>query len=640
MKAHKKYFFIIFFVGFCSISSYSQLIFYQDNCNCGVTGAGFSNGVGTGGIGQIDIQIEPGSTIKKAYLICNRFGNTPPVAINFNGINYIFDLFNQIGLDYFTFNNGIITEISAVHAIDVTDEINTSQSTYSINILTQAHTIGGVGKYGACYLFVVYENITLSQTAISIIINEKDAESNVNYQINNLLPINTLNPVGLAIHSDIIWDTITDGSHISVNGNSIGLIGGSDAVNTMSTGGGVKGHFYYQNSQLWGLDDDTPDNMMLGTDGLADINGYLNNNDNFFDIDLIKQPTAPYNIYISFFLAYTSSCDTFSVFTPNDTTLCLGSTLQLNATGGQSYEWVPSTGLSCSTCPNPIFSADSSMFYTVRIWNNDSCSVVRPLKINVRPQPTFGAITTTPSECGANTGIVTLSALPNNGIVASWQEIGSLAQTSNVFQNLSAGNHTFFFVDTNGCQSADTTVFVGSINSTVANFSVSPQSGAVPLTVTIANTSQNATNYEWFLENVSQGSSFTTSTFGVSGNYEIMLVAWQNNQSCADTAYQTVIVFDSLVVTLPNVFTPNFDGVNDFFTLSANQNVTYELVILNRWGNEVFAENSNLMAGVLKNVWGGNALNEVTDGVYFVKLRLVTEVGEIVEVEDFVTVVR
>src|SRR5690606_32522098 len=155
---------------------------------------------------------------------------------------------------------------------------------------------------------------------------------------------------------------------------------------------------------------------------------------------------------------------------------CQGSTLQLNASStnpSATYEWLPATGLSCSTCPNPIFTADSSMFYTVRVWNNDSCSVVRPLKINVRPQPDFGTITSEPSECGAPTGSatagsVTLSALPNNGVVATWQEVGGAIQSNNVFSGLSPGNHTFNFIDTNGCQSADTTVFVDEVNSTIA----------------------------------------------------------------------------------------------------------------------------------------------------------------------------
>jgi hypothetical protein len=51
-----------------SITSFSQAPFYQDIFNGGVTAAGFSTGLGSGS-GSFDIYIEPGSTIKKAFLI-------------------------------------------------------------------------------------------------------------------------------------------------------------------------------------------------------------------------------------------------------------------------------------------------------------------------------------------------------------------------------------------------------------------------------------------------------------------------------------------------------------------------------------------------------------------------------------------
>src|SRR5690606_1111023 len=160
------------------------------------------------------------------------------------------------------------------------------------------------------------------------------------------------------------------------------------------------------------------------------------------------------NLINQLFLTYTSPCDTFSVSSPNDTTVCHGDQLLLNVTGGQYHERLPTIGQSCITYPNPIFTSVSTTFYTVRIWNTASCSVVRPLKINVRPKLEWGTITSNPSECGATTGTVTLNASPNNGIVDTWTEVGGTTQTTNVFQNLSAGNHTFFYTDTNGCESA------------------------------------------------------------------------------------------------------------------------------------------------------------------------------------------
>ncbi|PWH85881.1 hypothetical protein [Brumimicrobium oceani] len=67
---------------------------------------------------------------------------------------------------------------------------------------------------------------------------------------------------------------MSDGSSVSVNSNSIGLIGGSE-FNTINTPcSSPSGNFYYENNTLHGLTDDTPDSLMMGTDAIADIKNY------------------------------------------------------------------------------------------------------------------------------------------------------------------------------------------------------------------------------------------------------------------------------------------------------------------------------------------------------------------------------
>ncbi len=48
-----------------------------------------------------------------------------------------------------------------------------------------------------------------------------------------------------------------------------------------------------------------------------------------------------------------------------------------------------------------------------------------------------------------------------------------------------------------------------------------------------------------------------------------------------------------LEIEIPNAFTPNNDGVNDFFVVKSNQGLDdYELVIINRWGNKLYESHS------------------------------------------------
>lgn len=88
-----------------------------------------------------------------------------------------------------------------------------------------------------------------------------------------------------------------------------------------------------------------------------------------------------------------------------------------------------------------------------------------------------------------------------------------------------------------------------------------------------------------------------------------------NDGSCI--SYDTVFVdmSDQVLGIIPNVFTPNNDQINDFFTINASGLKDFHFVITNRWGNVVF-ETMNQPVH-----WDGWINNEpVTEGVYFYKL--------------------
>lgn len=69
-----------------------------------------------------------------------------------------------------------------------------------------------------------------------------------------------------------------------------------------------------------------------------------------------------------------------------DVMICPGGSTQLIASGGQSYQWTPATGLSCTNCPSPIASPSTTTTYTVAITNTDGCepeTVQRQVTVSV-----------------------------------------------------------------------------------------------------------------------------------------------------------------------------------------------------------------------------------------------------------------
>jgi len=121
------------------------------------------------------------------------------------------------------------------------------------------------------------------------------------------------------------------------------------------------------------------------------------------------------------------------------------------------------------------------------------------------------------------------------------------------------------------------------------------------------------------------------------GNYVIELVGWNTTNLCSDTSLITILVYDSLILNIPNVFTPNNDGVNDVFSIQSNQDAQLNVTILNRWGNSVFTGNIQLQSGVLVPIWDGGVS---PDGVYFIELNVTTMKGEIIENGGFISLER
>lgn len=72
--------------------------------------------------------------------------------------------------------------------------------------------------------------------------------------------------------------------------------------------------------------------------------------------------------------------------------VCVGDTTQILSSGGALYNWTPSVGLSCSTCPNPFAFPDSSTTYYLTVISSFMCENNDSVTIQVLPTPTVQTI--------------------------------------------------------------------------------------------------------------------------------------------------------------------------------------------------------------------------------------------------------
>lgn len=139
----------------------------------------------------------------------------------------------------------------------------------------------------------------------------------------------------------------------------------------------------------------------------------------------------------------------------------------------------------------------------------------------------------------------------------------------------------------------------GCTNSATQNVQIYPVPTAVPMfnpqnpttlspEVTFFNESYpNIISYHWDIA----GSSYTDPdfihTFNGPGTYDCYLMV-TNQWGCIDTTDFKVVVEAETSIYIPNSFTPNGDEMNEIFYVYGENWARMELIIFDRWGNEVF----------------------------------------------------
>jgi gliding motility-associated-like protein len=191
------------------------------------------------------------------------------------------------------------------------------------------------------------------------------------------------------------------------------------------------------------------------------------------------------------------------------------------------------------------------------------------------------------------------SSTGGNNQSCSW-DLGDGTQLSNcnpfdyTFTAEGCYDISLTLVDSTGCVSSISAASqICTDQSPMAGFSYSPSEVLVyNALVQFTNESSNAVNYQWFISDILYSSNIETSynfeNNGV-GVYPVCLVA-ENTLGCLDTICQEVNVVADFSIYVPNAFSPNGKGDNDYFypVLNGAAPEDYMLNIFDRWGALIF----------------------------------------------------
>jgi gliding motility-associated-like protein len=277
-----------------------------------------------------------------------------------------------------------------------------------------------------------------------------------------------------------------------------------------------------------------------------------------------------------------------------------------------TYNWFPSGG-NASTATGLI-----SGSYVCIIADSSGCLDTVTAVITEPPAIT-ASITTINTLCpGDNSGAATVTVSGGTpGYQYSWSTIP--VQTTASVSALTAGTYSVSVTDFNGCLSTFTTLITAG--------SGPPVDAGTATQILFGNSvtlsPSGAVTYNWL---PATGLSCTncanpvatplfTTTYTVTGT---------DAAGCTNTDTVTVIVdVQCGDVFVPNVFSPNLDGLNDKLFVFGNCIIEMQFDIYDRWGNRVFTS-INQNEG-WDGMWKGNMLN---NGVYAWQLNAVLITGE------------
>lgn len=267
----------------------------------------------------------------------------------------------------------------------------------------------------------------------------------------------------------------------------------------------------------------------------------------------------------------------------------------VGATPGGTWSGTGITNTATGTFdPNVAGPGTHTITYTVA----GSCGTSSTLNIVVNPLPVPTFTGDVLSGCAPLTVTLTDNTVPAASSTV-WTIVGETSSNANgsfTYTFNTPGVYTVTLTLTSAAGCVGTTTINNMINvfpNPVADFDFGPDGADVtnPVIDFVNQSTLNDIN-NWDFGGLGSSQQINpTFTFPSSspGNYTVCL-AVETVNGCVDTTCQTIIINDIFIIYVPNAFTPDNDGINDYFLpiLSGIDPLSYDLMIFNRWGELIF----------------------------------------------------
>ncbi|MGB1032272.1 MAG: gliding motility-associated C-terminal domain-containing protein, partial [Flavobacteriales bacterium] len=342
---------------------------------------------------------------------------------------------------------------------------------------------------------------------------------------------------------------------------------------------------------------------------------------------------------------FTDTSMSFSIFPPlsislsaADTILCDngGTNISVEGNGGQpnaNYTFTWSDGL--FSLPSNNVSPEGTQYYYVSVDDGCSDQQTDSVLITILP-PISPQVILSDTVCFGEPGFAEASVSQPGDYSIEWDN-----SNDNPYNTTAGDIINLNIIDNNqGCE-FDSLVFVPSYTPVSAGFSSNPNADCIPWElqpIQFIDLSNHGISGLWDFGNEEiaayDSANNPSISYDAPGEYNISLYI-ENEGACADSASISICIEDPAKLFVPDIFSPNGDGLNDLLFVRGRGLAELNFQIFDRWGDQIFTSN-NVDFG-----WDGRFRgSKMPTGVYVYMLRAKLSDGTILEQNGDITLVR